>query len=80
MKNHQEYQQKDITEECFLDIQEAADFLKVKTETIYAWVHGRRIPFRKHGSRLAFSKKELEQWSQSNSFETLTPLKKANRV
>ena len=42
-------------EQNFLSVIEAADFLKVRTATLYAWVHQRRIPFRKHGARLAFS-------------------------
>ena len=47
-----------------LAIQEASDFLKVKVSTLYAWVYQRRIPFRKHGSRIVFQAEELRAWSE----------------
>ncbi len=49
----------------FLNMIEAAEFLRVKISTLYAWVHRRIIPHRKHGARTIFSKSELETWSQS---------------
>ena len=30
--------------------------------TIFAWVHDRKIPFRKVGSRLVFRRDELDAW------------------
>jgi excisionase family DNA binding protein len=60
------YAQINIGDE-FLNVEETAGFLKVKAETIYAWVHQRRIPFRKHGSRLVFSKRELQGWSEAQA-------------
>lgn len=48
----------------FLTIQEAADYLKVRPATLYAWVHQRTIPFRKHGSRVVFEAAELRAWSE----------------
>jgi excisionase family DNA binding protein len=47
----------------FLDIDEAAEFLRVKRATLYAWIHQRRIPFRKHGRRVIFHRSDLEGWS-----------------
>ena len=52
---------------AFLDVAAAAEFLMVKVSTIYAWVHQRRIPFRKHGRRVVFAREELEIWSKSQS-------------
>jgi len=46
-----------------LNVLEAADFLRVKPATIYAWVHQRKLPFRKHGRKLAFLRKDLASWS-----------------
>lgn len=60
-----------IAEEELLNVEEAAAFLKVKADTIYAWVHMRRIPFRKHGSRLVFSKWELQEWSKAQAVRPL---------
>lgn len=53
-----------INESKFLTIKEASDFLKVKVSTLYAWVYQRRIPFRKHGSRVVFDSLELQAWSE----------------
>ena len=44
--------------------QEAAVYLRVKLSTLYAWVHQRKIPFRKHGRKLIFSKEDLNLWSR----------------
>lgn len=50
-----------------LNVQEAASFLRVRCSTIYAWVHRREIPYRKHGRRLIFSAIDLESWSLKNA-------------
>jgi len=55
------------TQSEFLNVVEAAEFLRVKIATIYAWVHQRRIPFRRHGRRTIFSRKDLEAWSESQA-------------
>ncbi|MGZ3697595.1 MAG: helix-turn-helix domain-containing protein [Bdellovibrionota bacterium] len=57
----------------FLDAGGAAEFLKVKCSTIYAWVYQRRIPFRRHGRRLVFHREELESWSKSHSVAVYLP-------
>ena len=44
---------------------EAAALLGVAKSTIYAWVHRRSIPFRKHGRLLKFDQSALERWSHS---------------
>jgi excisionase family DNA binding protein len=51
----------------YLDIDQAAALLRVKPSTLYAWVHQRRLPFRKHGRRLVFSRHDLERWSAANA-------------
>ncbi len=45
---------------------EAAHLLGIALATVYKWVHQRRIPFRKHGRRLLFSKADLLSWSKAN--------------
>lgn len=47
----------------YLDVLEAAALLRVRESTIYAWVHQRKLPFRKHGRRLAFLRADLQVWS-----------------
>ena len=53
-------------EDVFYNVQEAAMFLRVKPATIYDWVHQQKIPFRKHGKRLAFLKAELRAFSDKS--------------
>lgn len=50
-------------DDSLFDVAEAAAYLKVKPSTLYGWAHQRRIPFRKHGRRLVFSRSDLEAWS-----------------
>ena len=47
----------------FLTVKEAAEFLRVAVATVYRWVYERRIPYRKHGSRLVFCGDDLKRWS-----------------
>ena len=61
MKEHE--QASDTQPERLLKVKEAADFLSVKTRTIYAWVQERRIPFRRAGRLLRFDRAELSAWA-----------------
>lgn len=45
-----------------LNIQEAAAYLKVSVQSIYARVNRLEIPVMKPGKRLYFSKAELREW------------------
>lgn len=53
--------------ERLLTVKEAADFLTVKTRTIYAWVSERRIPFRRAGRLLRFDRMELSNWASAQA-------------
>jgi excisionase family DNA binding protein len=53
-----------------INVPEAADFLRVSKATIYDMVHKRTVPFRKHGSRVVFSREELMDWSNRRKVET----------
>jgi len=48
----------------FMDIREAAEFLRMAPKTLYSLVSQRRIPFRKAGSRLLFLESELIEWTR----------------
>jgi excisionase family DNA binding protein len=43
--------------------QEAAQYLQCAITTLYGYTSKRKIPFRKVGKMLRFSKSELDQWS-----------------
>lgn len=51
--------------------EEAANFLCIKLSTLYAWVHQRRVPFRKHGTRIVFCREDLQRWSDAQRVEPL---------
>ena len=53
--------------EKLLTLEEAAEILLISTATLYGWVHQRKIPFRKHGSKLVFSYQEIMKWSARQS-------------
>lgn len=59
---------------CFFDVEKAAAFLNIKQSTIYAWVHQRRIPFRKLGSKLIFIRDELAEFINSQNGLSLSEL------
>src|SRR5690554_1057004 len=50
------------SQEYFLTIDETAEFLHIKKQTLYAYVSKGLIPFRKRAGRLYFPKKELIDW------------------
>ena len=54
-----------------LNVHEAAEFLRVAETTLYGWVHCRKIPHRKHGSKLVFCREELSAWSKSHEISVL---------
>lgn len=67
MKEHEPAS--NMQSERLLTVKEAADFLAVKTRTIYAWVQQRRIPFRRAGRLLRFDRVELSKWASAQAEE-----------
>ena len=58
-----------MMEQGFLDVNSAAQFLNITSGTLRNWVHQKVIPYRKHGARLAFSKEDLQAWSDQKKIE-----------
>jgi excisionase family DNA binding protein len=52
------------TKATFLNVNEAAEFLRIAPKTLYGLVNQRRIPFRKAGRRLLFLESELLEWTR----------------
>jgi excisionase family DNA binding protein len=48
----------------YMNVQEAAEFLRVAPKTLYGLVSQRRIPYRKAGRRLLFLESDLISWTQ----------------
>ena len=47
-----------------MNVNEAAEFLRVAPKTVYGFVSQRRIPYRKAGRRLLFLESDLISWTQ----------------
>ena len=58
------------SQEELLTVTQAAEYLKLKTNTIYVLTSQRRIPHSKNGKRVLFSKKELCEWVKSGRRKT----------
>jgi predicted DNA-binding transcriptional regulator AlpA len=57
-------------ESPFLNVIEAGQFLRVKTSTIYSWIHKKEImkfPVRYHGRKPVFLLDELKKWSDERN-------------
>ena len=48
----------------FMNVREAAEFLRVAPKTLYGLVSQRRIPYRHAGRRLLFLESELIEWTR----------------
>lgn len=59
-----------------LDLKQAAEFLKLKVQTIYGYTSQKQIPYIKKGKKLYFEKSKLETWLKEGSKESITDIKK----
>jgi excisionase family DNA binding protein len=71
----QKLSQKDVVQDI-LDIQEAAEFLKLKVTTIYSYTSKSQIPFIKRGKKLYFEKSKLEAWLKEGKHESISEIRK----
>jgi predicted DNA-binding transcriptional regulator AlpA len=64
----------DESDDVFLTIPEAAALLRVKRRTLdnYRW-QKRGPPYRRHGGRIVYSRKELLEWSEQHRTRTRAP-------
>lgn len=46
---------------------EIAEYLRVKRETIYAWVSDKKIPHLKPNGELRFRRSEIDDWMKTNA-------------
>ena len=52
-----------------MDIDQAAEYLGIKRQTLYSWVFQRKIPFFKIGRLVKFDRKELNRWISAKRME-----------
>ncbi len=50
-----------------LNVRQASEYLGVSPDTLYKYVHARKIPAFKLGNRWRFRKSKLDQWMEEKS-------------
>lgn len=60
--NNEDDQVAGTNQEGYITLDQAAEFLKVAKQTLYAKTSAGKIPFIKNGKRLLFRKSELTDW------------------
>ena len=68
-----------MEENTYLNVDEAAKFLRISKSTLYKYTHLRKIHFRKHGNKLIFEKQELIKWSLGNRVAPQTNYRHSNQ-
>jgi excisionase family DNA binding protein len=53
---------KTMTEDRWLSVEEIADYLGVKRDTVYKWIERKKMPAHKVGSLWKFKKEEIDNW------------------
>lgn len=49
----------------WLSVDEIAEYLGIKRDTVYKWIDRRKMPAHKVGSLWKFQKSEIDQWVRS---------------
>ncbi len=57
-------------ESGILDMNEAAQYLKISKQTLYGMTSKRVLTYYKHGHRIYFKKSELDEWIQQGKVKT----------
>lgn len=67
-----EFQQASPEQDTWLNLDELCAYLpdKPTKATVYTWVRERRIPYHKHGKRLAFLKSDIDNWIKKGREKT----------
>jgi excisionase family DNA binding protein len=54
-----------VTNERWLSLDEIADYLGIKRDTVYKWIDRRQMPAHKVGSLWKFKRDEVDEWVRS---------------
>lgn len=52
-----------------LSVNEVAEYFGIKVNTVYSWVHIRKIPFIKMGRLLKFDQIKIDLWVEKQSID-----------
>jgi excisionase family DNA binding protein len=58
-----------VKEDRIMSAPETAGYLGIQLQTLYGWARQRKIPHRRVGSNVYFSKNELDDWSRRDVIE-----------
>ena len=59
---HAQLDNKHLPPSLLMDIHAVAEKLGVSVNTVYAWIHQRRIPFIKVGRLVKFDERDIDKW------------------
>jgi excisionase family DNA binding protein len=71
---------KEPDENEILNIEEAAEFLKVSVGALYTKVSRQEIPYNKPGKRLYFNRTDLKEWIRQGKRKTLIEIRQDAEV
>ena len=60
-------------EDRWLSVDEIADHLGIKRDTVYKWISERQMPGHKIGRLWKFNKQEVDEWVRSGGVNTSSP-------
>lgn len=63
----EEVPMKSISEDRWLSIEEIAEYLGIKRDTIYKWIGRKCMPAHKVGSLWKFKKEEVDDWVRNGN-------------
>lgn len=58
-------------EKKYLNVRELSLYLGLSVDTVYAWIHLRKLPFYKVGRRPRFEINEINRWMEQRKFEPI---------
>ena len=57
----------EIANDRWLSVDEIAEYLGIKRDTVYKWIDRKRLPAHKVGSLWKFRKEEIDTWVRSGN-------------
>jgi excisionase family DNA binding protein len=66
-------------EDRWLSVDEIADYLGIKRDTVYKWISERQLPGHKIGRLWKFGKKEVDDWVKSSGASDNQPASTGGR-
>ena len=65
----------DVTSDRWLSVDEIANYLGIKRDTVYKWIERKHMPAHKVGSLWKFKRDEIDEWVRSGKARESRPPK-----